>query len=302
MTGIADTFQTASFNGISFPFVDRTIKCSLRHHTHEYPHAPGGDDEPLGRKLYEFGFTCDFDTGFDSQFPGIYPGTLIILFDTFALEKVADLVVPGFGTFKARAIDWEARMVSRIRSGEKVSFKFIEILEDFVVEQNFTTAPQALPTMTANLVRQVETLATAPRGILPANAIPKVSDLSTITKLSASLSLLPTNSPEITIQVSQLLAACQDYGTLPYLNYPRANAATDALHVLYQASLRILQDALLRGRPILTYVTSGVLSISTVATRIYGSTERTVELMRLNALPDALYIPSGSEIRYYAQS
>ena len=70
--------------------------------------------------------------------------------------------------------------------------------------------------------------------------------------------------------------------------------------MLYQASLQILKDALLRGRPILIYVTSGVLSISQVATRIYGSTERTVELMRLNALPDALSIPSGSEIRHYA--
>jgi prophage DNA circulation protein len=300
MTGIADTFQQASFNGISFPYVERTIKCSLRHHTHEYPHAPGGDDEPLGRKLYEFGFTCDFDTGFDGQFPGIYPGTLILLFATFGEETTADLVVPGFATFKARAIDWDARLVSRIRSGEKVSFKFIEVLDEIVAVQNFTTAPQALPTMTANLVRQVTTLAAAPQGILPANAIPKVSDLGTITKLTASLSLLPTNSPEITTQSSALLAACQDYGTLPFLNYPRANEATDALHVLYQASLQILKDALLRGRPILIYVTSGVLSISQVATRIYGSTERTVELMRLNALPDALSIPSGSEIRHYA--
>lgn len=303
MAGVADTFQRASFNGIEFPYADRTIKCSLRHYTHEYPHAAGGDDEPLGRKLYEFGFTCDFDTGFDESFPGfpaVYPGKLILLFATFGEQTVADLVVPGFATFKARCIDWDARLVSRIRSGEKVSFKFIEVLDEIIADGNFTTAPAAMPALAAKLNANVAVLANAPRGILPANAIPNLSDLNKINAIVALLASLPTDSPSISIQASALLAECQLYDTLPFIRYPRAYAAVDSLHILYEASLKVLKDALLRGRAILTFITdSPNMSISQVSTRIYGSTARTVELMQLNNLADALNITSGTPIRYY---
>ena len=304
MAGVADTFKRASFNGVEFPYAERTIKCSDRHHTHEYPHSPGGDDEPLGRKLYEFGFTCDFDTGYDASFPGfpaVYPGKLILLFAMFGEETVADLVIPGFATFKARCIDWDSRLVSRIRSGEKVNFKFIEVMEEIIAVQNFTTATLAMPALADKLTSAVTTLSTAPRGILPANAIPKLSDLDTIQGLVASLSALASSSPAITIQASALLGACQAYNVLPFFRYPRSYAATDALHDLYQASLRILKDALLKGRAIDTFITDvPKMSISQVSTRLYKSTARTGELMQLNNLPDALNIKTGTAIRHYA--
>ena len=301
MAGVADTFQTASFNGIEFPYAERSIKCSLRHHTHEYPHAPGGDDEPLGRKLYEFGFTCDFDTGFEGRFPGIYPNTLILLFATFGEETTADLVIPGFATFRARCIDWDTRKVSRIRSGEKVTFKFIEVLAEIVNVQNFTTAPQAMPALATQLTTAVTALSTAPLNGLPSNAIPKLSDLDTINGLVTSIAALPTNSPAISVQASALLGACQAYDVLPFLRYPRSYAAADALHEVYLASLKVLKDALLKNRAIDVFVTDVPgMSISQVATRLYGSTARTGELMQLNNLVDALNLPPGTSIRYYA--
>lgn len=302
MAGVADTFKIASFNGIEFPYNEREMACGIRHHTHEYPHAPGGDDEPLGRKLYTFDFSCDFDEGFSGRFPGIYPGTLILLFATFGEETVADLVVPGFATFKARCTDWNAKKAARIRSGEKVHMKFLEVLDEIVAVQNFTTAPLALPALAERLTTEVTTLSTAPLGALPSNAIPKISDLDSILNITATLSGLPSNSPAISIQASALLGACQAYDVLPFLRYPRSYAAADALHILYQASLKILKDALLKGRTILTFITDVPrMSISQVATKIYGSTARTVELMQLNNLEDALNIRPGTPIRYYAK-
>lgn len=301
MAGVADTFKIASFNGIEFPYNERDMACGIRHHTHEYPHAPGGDDEPLGRRLYTFDFSCDFDEGFNGRFPGIYPGTLILLFATFGEETVADLVVPGFATFRARCTDWNAKKAARIRSGEKVHMKFLEVLAEIVNVQNFTTAPQAMPALATQLTAAVTALSTAPLNGLPANAIPKLSDLDTINGLVTSIAALPSNSPAISVQASELLGACQAYDVLPFLRYPRSYAAADALHEVYLASLKVLKDALLKNRAIDVFVTDVPgMSISQVATRIYGSTARTGELMQLNNLVDALNLPPGTSIRYYA--
>jgi len=300
MTGIADSFKTASFNGIEFPYTDRSIKGSGRHHVHEYPHAPGGDDEPLGRKLYEFGFTCDFDTGFSDRFPNLYPNTLILLFATFDTQIAAPLVLPGFATYTARAIDWDTRLSARIRSGEKVSFKFIEVLDEILAVQIFTTPPAAIPDLTTALQTKVTALAAAPLGSLPSNAVPDPADLDNILSISAALSALPTGSPQVPPQASALVAACQAYDTLTFARYARSYDVMEANHELALAAIRLRRDSLLRSRPLLTFVVDmPSMSAADIAIRLYGSTENTKELMSLNGFADALAIPSGTRVQYY---
>lgn len=303
MTGIADTFNTASFDGIAFPYAERAIKCSLRHHTHEYPHTPGGDDEPLGRRLYEFDFTCDFDTGFDPKYPRLYPYTMILLFATFGEQRVAPLVIPGFGTFSARCIDWDARKTARITSGEKVHFKFLEVLDQILVEQDFSTAPLAIPDLMTALRDQVTRLAAAPLGALPAKARPNVADLAQLESLTSILaSSNDITSPLVTARSLAVVTSCQQYDTLPYLQYARSYPCVDALHTLSLQALKIYKDALRRGRRIDIYVNDMTRSLPEIATKLYGSTDRTSELMRINSIPDALNIPSGTPLRYYTNT
>lgn len=299
MTGVADTFQRASFAGVGFPYAERTIKGSLRHHTHEYPHAAGGDDEPLGRRLYEFGFTCDFDTGF-SDYPGLYPTTLVYLFALFGEQRVGPLVIPGFGTFSARCIDWDTRKTSRITSGEKVSFKFIEVLDEIIVEQNFDDSPLAVPQYFTALKTQVTQIAAAPLGALPANARPKVSDLAQLEALTTALAATTSTATALLTQrAGAVFGSCQQYDTLTYLRYSRSYACVDALHDLARAALLIYKDALRRGRRIEIFVNDRLRSISEISTKLYGDTGQTVELMQINNLADALYVTAGTPIRHY---
>lgn len=304
MTGLADAFPRASFFGVEFPYTDRSIHCSLRHHTHEYPHSPGGDDEDLGRRLYEFGFTCDFDTAFNEAYPRLYPEALLELVEVFNQGIVGRLVVPGFGTFLARCVDWDLRKMSRITSGEKVNFKFIEIFDNNFVEQDFaTTAPLAIPQFMTVLREQVTQLEAAPLGALPANARPKLQDLSTLETTTSQLAAATNGDVGLVTQRARaVLTACQQYDALTFLRYARAYPAMDALHELFKATLGIYKDALRRGRRIDVFVNDEARSVPQIATKIYGSTKNTIELMRLNTFADALLVPSGTQVRYYSEA
>ena len=57
-----DELQPTSFNDIAFAISSLTITGGLRKHTHEYPHANGGDQEKLGRLLYVFEMDAIFST------------------------------------------------------------------------------------------------------------------------------------------------------------------------------------------------------------------------------------------------
>ncbi len=92
-----DALLRASFLDYPFPVQDIDVKGGLRDHVHEYPHAPGGAPEKLGRKLYEFTFTCPFLTGLRG-YPKLWPETLATLRIFFEGQNTGDLVVPTIGT------------------------------------------------------------------------------------------------------------------------------------------------------------------------------------------------------------
>lgn len=300
---VADTFPPASFDGIEFSYAERSLKGSLRHYTHEYPHAEGGDDEPLGRKLYEIGFTCDFDEAFNDRFPGLYPDRLNQLRAKFEQQTVGPLEVPGIANFSARCVDWDQRLTARIRSGEKVSFKFIEVFDVQIVQENFDTAVEGLAPQMNRLKVEVERLRAAPLGALPVNAIPTDRDLADLANLDRQVNGLLSSKAATGITVVRQAQAVIDAGgridPRPYLRYSRAAQAVDALHNVMRSAIVTRKDSERRSLPLLTYVTDRRLSIMEVATTLYGDTKRVNELLRINFLRDALSIPSGTEIQYY---
>lgn len=298
---VADNFPPASFDGIRFPYVERHVKGSIRHHVHEYPHAVGGNQEPLGRRLYEFSFTSDFDEAMNGLFPALYPKTLVELFAIFGEQRAAPLEVPGVGTFTARCVDWDARKVSRIRSGEKLTFRFLEVLDVIVVDQSAVV--EAMPQEVKAFRAEVQRLRDAARGALPAQAVPTDIDLADVERLvglvtalvsaksSSSLSLVPASRAVMSLSTR--------IDARPYLRFARAHAAVESLHRIAASANATRRDAERRSKPLALFITQRRMSIIEVAAALYGDTSRTRELMRLNELDDALSISSGTAISHY---
>lgn len=232
----ADNFKSASFNGITFPYVDYAVKGSIRHHTHEYPHEPGGVDEPLGRRLYEFSFTCEFDESMHGIFPGLYPNTLTTLFALFEAETVGDLVIPSVGTFSARCTDWDTRKVAKIRSGEKVNFRFLEVIDIIIIDPTESVV-QSLPNEAASILTATQALQTAPLGSLPSNAIPTSTDIANaerlVTLVNGLVSAKSANDFAALGASQGVMSFAQKIDAAPYLRYARTFAIVDSLRRVF---------------------------------------------------------------------
>jgi hypothetical protein len=298
----ADNFPSASFAGIKFPYVDRTVRGSDRHHVHEYPHTHGGVQEPLGRRLYEFDFTCDFDESMSGVFPALYPRTVVELFAVFGEERVADLVVPGIGTFSARCINWEARKVAKIRSGEKLTFKFLEVLDVIIVDPSAVAIP-SLPAEAATVYTLVRALQAAPLGALPPAARPTPIDVANAEKFQALVNAFvaadSANDFAALGAAQGVLTFGQKMDGAPYLRYARAFGIVESIHRIAAAANSSRKDIQKKSRPVLAYTTTRRTSITEVSTTLFGNTSHTRELMLMNDLDDALHIRPGTRINYY---
>lgn len=310
-----DRIPLASFAGFTFPVREVTVKGSLRYHVHEYLHTPGGSTEEQGRRLYEIKMVCPFHEGF-AKWPELWPEKLAALRLYFEGGNAWDLVVPTLGTISARCIQWEQRMNAKARSGEDCEFVFLEEFVDTFLIQDLITTSTNLPTIAADLAVAVPLRDTSRLGItdptIAANVVAnenKTFDrlFSTIDDIQALGNQGEQYGAAIATKATHGIALCREIDNLKSLRDPANWPIVHATQDIEIELTKLQKDANGKRRETSVYIVqapagANTLSISQIATRIYGDTSRAVELLQLNDLDDALAIQAGTAIRYYPKA
>ena len=289
-----DSLQKAAFGDFEFPWSRLRISCSLRDHVHVYPHAPGGQPEKLGRNLYEFHFTCPFH-GNLPKWPGLWPETLSSLRYLFESGETFDLVVPTIGTIKAYATKWDEEADVKRRSGVGMEISFREDGSELYLT-NELIAARAAATFAARKNFQQAIADAGLEDSLFDKLAEFVADLERIKgRVEQEILMVSTKAESV-------VALCDRMAALPAFDLPANHAALDALRDLHFAALRLMLDAGKGQKPLTTYTVPGPfpMPVSLVSKRLYRDTARSLEIMRLNVLPDPLAILPGTTLRVHA--
>jgi prophage DNA circulation protein len=291
MPTLFEQLTRAGFAGIEFPYETMRVRGGLRDHVHEYPHQPGGAPEKMGRKAYEFEFTCQFQGTF-AQYPGLWPKRLAKLRDLWEAEATDTLVIPTIGKIKAYAFDWEQEATNKILSGERVTVKFREDQESaFLIEQLITVQTNRIKTKGDRFAKEA------------AKVTPREGLFDSITDaVNSVLSVVDTVQTYGNLVEAKLLnlsALCQEADQrLDALNDVTKWQLLDALHELWASSNELNQNIQRKLGKLVPFKLPFPMSIQDIATQIYGDTERVVELLQLNPIQDPFLIPAGFELRY----
>ena len=222
----------ASFGGIAFPYEDYSVKGSLRHHVHEYPNRPGGDVEPLGRKLYEIAFTCSWHVNLIG-WPGLIPGTLRAIRQLCETGSTYPLVVPDIGTIQAKAIEWPYSLSVKALSGAKITLKFLEHAQQTALVQ---------PVQSVSL----DSLQSAAAALLvvaeadPSFTMSLLDDIiDALAAVVALLGIAEVGDMIVQRRLSALMSACQAFCELPVCRPPRRYALVMAVRDVWEIAMLI---------------------------------------------------------------
>lgn len=279
-----DTLPRMTFDGLPIPFKRLTIKGGLREHTHEFPHADGGAVEKLGRKLYTFNVNAIFldeARGFTNLL-----NTVADLRNKFEFGRTGELVVPNIGTILAVATNWTETLDAKMRSGEEVEIEFLEdeefLLKDIVSEAGYydlVAAEVALQLEVAKLPAPPDLFAAL------ADAVDSVAAIGDQVELMGN---------QIEARVRKVQSLCERIDrSLDILNKPVNHKLLDALHGVWEASVKLHANVLKSTTGVVLYTTPVRMSVSQVSVAVYGKTSRAVDIMRSNAIEDAFSIPAG---------
>jgi prophage DNA circulation protein len=288
-----DQLQTASFAGYAFPWSRLKVSCSLRDHVHVYPHAPGGQPEKLGRNLYEFHFTCPFH-GTLPKYPKLWPETLASLRVIFEGGRSFDLVVPTIGTITAYCVKWDEDADARHRSGVATEFAFREDASElFLVTEIIAARTAATFAARQTLDKRVSDAG------LTDSAFAKLS--AAVTALEQVKDQFEIAAYAVASKAESVVALANRVASLPVLDDPRNYLVLDAVREVHFSALRLLLDAgKATGKVVVPHTVPTTMPVSLVSKAIYGDTTHSLEILRLNAIPDALAIPGGTQLRVYA--
>jgi prophage DNA circulation protein len=289
-----DGLQRASFAGVEYVLVSQTITGGLRIAEHEYPHAVGGDIERLGRKLYRIKQSVIFSTR-TSGYPNAWPGDLNSLFATFESGQADDLVIPTVGTMRAICIDWDrVAAFDKMRDGEKCELTFLEDMSAAVVAASSVTTSNT-EVILDGLIAAAEALGYEP------DLFDSITNA--VAQVEAAKEQFEGYGENLVNKAKQLQGAVQAVDAmLAELQDPASWKVVEHLHELGAAAAEIQRDALTRGIPLVTFVTPIEMAASDVASTLYGSTERTVQILKLNPIENAFAIPAGTSLKVYADA
>lgn len=293
MAGVADQLQTFQFEDIKFAVSRYSVKGGLRDHVHEYRHTPGGQGEKLGRRLYTVECDAIFSTETPS-FPNAWPDDLSALRFLFESEVTRALIIPTLGTMQAYCIDWPTDVdFQRMRDGERAHFTFredqqIAIAFEDVVRITYATIDRNAKALIAELDDAGLSTDLFDSVLDAAQA---VSSLKDQVELQGEL---------LADKVDKLSAACAIADdTIDALNDPPHYQVLNALQNLWGSATKLNEDVLRTLNPVNVFVTTVEMTVTDVATAIYGDTQRAMELLMLNPIEDAFAIPAKSSLKFY---
>lgn len=277
---------------IEFPVRHVTVKGSMRHHVHEYPHSPGGAFEGLARRLYEIRMTCSFMETFKA-YPNLWPLNLDTLRSSFERGDIGELTIPTIGTIQAHCINWTQSMDARVQSGEEVEFEFLEdisdlFLADIIIGQGTISIGDAANGFDVEVQKSG----------LQETIFDQIRDVSNVVLSYFDQGEAFSNLLAAKIEGLVAIITEADHDVLS-LQDPRNFAVLNAMRDLYTSSVKLFQDILQQKGEIQLYIVPMLMPIGDVSTAIYGDATHGVELLQLNPIDDAFAIPAATRIRYY---
>lgn len=292
---VFDHLPPASFDGIEFPVRRVEVNGGIRDHVHEYPHSPGGEQEPLGRRLYTIRMQVPFHATF-KRYPGLWPQRRDALRGRFEVEKRAELVIPTIGAIQARAINWRTVMEAKVQSGEEAEIEFREVQTGpFLISALAKAIPGNVEAAHDAFEEEAAKMPFRPDifdGIRDAvNAILAFRDQAELYGMWLESKLLG------------LAALCGEASrTLDILQHPQWYRVLDALHQLWAQANELAKNVTGSRSEPRFYVVPNEMSVSQVSTAIYGDATHAVEILQLNDFDDAFAIKAGTRVRYIEEA
>lgn len=293
----AATFPKAAFAGIEFPYETIQIKGGIRHTLHEFPHAPGAELEKMGRRAYVVTFRTYFHdlpgSSLARQYPDLYPRRLQLLRQQFDAETTDKLVIPNVGTIKACATNWTHILESRIVSGESAEFEFTEDQEAAMLDRVVRDAASKQALIEAN---DRLFMATALADFKKESTQSIFQDISdAVTSVQGVFGQADAYSRMVEGKLQAVVNLCSwADGQLTEMQDPVNHLVLDAIKDVWFAAKSLAENVTQTRSPLRKWSVPKKMPIGEVSICLYGTTERGVDIMNLNAIDDPLAIPAGT--------
>lgn len=299
MTTPAETFQKASFGGVSFPILRVSVKGGIRHYEHEFPHSPGAEIEKMGRKPYTVSMSAFFhdvpESRLAEEYPNLYPDGLHSLRAMCEEEKTNPLVIPNLGTLQAVATEWRNTFdFTSSLSGEAVEFEFIEDQERDRIFEGLEFGRGQLERKNFQLQALMNTKLPEPPSIFQA-----INDA--VTAVLAVQGLADAFSKVLESKLLQVASLCQQADQMLMLQVPENFAILEAMKEVWRSAVDLVEDILGHRSPIVSWTVPSLMTVGQIAIDRLGSSDRGVEILQMNPIEDAFAVPAGTIIRYYQE-
>lgn len=296
----ASSFPRMSFKGIEFPYTNLSVKCGIRYAQHEFPHAPGAEIEKMGRKAYIINVVGMFHaipgSELDKQYPGLYPGRLRELRDLFEKETTDNLVVPTIGTMKVVATAWQQDFNVQVGTGENVALEFVEDQEsNAFVDLGLDISMAKMAEANTDLLSKVALMES--KRAATQSVMQDINDA--VTAVQAVGGMADAMSQMVAGKIAAIAQLCQYAdGQLEDMQDPLNHLVVEALKNLWASAQDLAANIVETREQLMLYKVPKLMSIGQVAMAIYGTTEKTEHLLKLNTFSDALAIPPATDVVY----
>lgn len=284
-----------AFGDFAFPVEEYTVKGGVDKHTHKYPRAPGGPIEKLGRKNYEITCVANFQNTLHG-WENLWPDTLTDLRRGFENQETKKLVIPTIGTMQALCIEWDQKFEKSIFSGEKANFKFEEDNPDeFFLQSILIQGPRSVQTLTDEFRLLTQDLDPQP------DLVQRI--VAAADEVFAAFDQADLYTHLIEGKVLALATVCQEADhRLDLIKHPENHHVLEALKNLWESANELRRNLLFQEARLVLYEVKRTMSVQEVAIDVYGDTERSMEILAINPIEDALEIPQGTKLRIYEEA
>lgn len=293
---VFDKLQRASFFGIEFPVQSVKIRGRLRRHEHEYLRVPGAVNEKLGRGLYTIEMEAVFDANIKGYGP-LWPNSLGQLREVYEQELTGPIVVPTIGTIPGFITEWDqtAEMGKR-RSGETLRIPFLEDQTELFLTEALLDVERKAAQSAAEKFQL--TRADFEVGEADRNLFDKIQDgANQVLALRDQGELYGGLAAAKVAGVTNLLNEADQ--TAESLKNPQNHELFSAMAELWDAMIDFGRNLAESPRGARQYRVPRLMSVSDIATAIYGDTGRASELMLNNDLEDPFAVPAGEVLIYF---
>jgi len=299
----ASKFPKMRFDDVEFPYTDLSVKGGIRETEHEFPHSPGAEIEKGGRKAYRISVTALFHdipgSALDEQYPNLYPNRLQLLQEKFEKELTAELVVPTIGTMKCVATTWTRDFNAKEPTGEAVKLEFVEDSNTAEAFDLKTLSFGVSKVLAANDALLAAVALADFKSTLGQSIFQDINDA--ITEVQGALDTADAYSRLVAGKFEAVANLCSTADAyVSELQDPMNSAVLDALKDVWASAQDLAENVVETRSPLLKWRVTRKMSVNQIAMTLYGSTDRTMDILQLNAFEDALEVPAGFLVTYEA--